>query len=132
MRLVMTVGAARKWLVVSSLAVTGAVFIFFLLAPALGFPLVFAQSLRVLEVALPVFLGYLGSAASFVFRSGSKADELAFRPSAASLVGLLIKGPMIVFGVALISVIVAFGVTNRRDAAPGSGISVDQLTAGIS
>lgn len=128
----MTVENARKWLVVSSLSVTGSVFLFFLLAPATGFPLVFAQSLRILEVALPVFLGYLGSAARFVFRSGSDADEVAFRRSASPLVGLLIRGPLIVFAFALGAIVLAFGLTNRPDAAPGSGVSVDQLTAGIS
>jgi hypothetical protein len=128
----MTVESARKWLVVSSLSTTGVMFLFFLLAPAVGFPLLFAQSLRILEVILPVFLGYLGSAASFVFRSSSGADEVGFRKSASSLIGLLIAGPIVIFAVSLLAIILAFGITNRPGAPPGSGISVDQLTAGVS
>jgi hypothetical protein len=107
-------------------------FLFFLLAPATDFPLTFPQSLRVLEVVLPVFLGYLGSAASFVFQPGAGADKLAFRPNASSLVGLLIWGPLVVFTIALLAIIVTFSITNRLDATPGQGMSIDQLTAGIS
>jgi len=128
----MTVDEARKWLVVSSLLITASLLVFFLLAPALGFPLVFAQSLRILEVALPVFLAYLGSAASFVFRSASDADEAVFRRSTSSLTGLLVVGPVVVFAVSLLAIILAFGITNRPSASPGSGINVDQLAAGIS
>jgi len=128
----MTIGGARKYLVISSLAITASVFVFFLLSPALGFPLTFDQSLRVLEVVLPVFLGYLGSAASFVFRAGSQADAAVFRRGAASLAGLLIVGPIAIFTLSLFAIILAFGFTNRAGASPGSGISLNQLTAGIS
>jgi hypothetical protein len=108
------------------------VFIFFLLGPAIGFPLTFAQSLRILEVILPVFLGYLGSAASFAFRSTSDTDDVVFRKNATSLIGLLIVGPLVVYFVSIISIVLAFGITNRPGAAAGSGITFDQLTAGIS
>ena len=128
----MTVEGARKWLVVSSLSVTGLIFVFFLFAPAIGFPVIFSQSLGILEVVLPVFLGYLVSAATFVFRSNTVPDELVFRRDASSLVGLLIRGPLVVFAAALVALIAAFGVTNSPSASPGSGMSVDQLTAGIS
>ncbi len=84
------------------------------------------------RIGLPVFLGYLGSAASFVFRFGSDADAAAFRHSASSLAGLLIVGPIVIFTISIFAIIVAFGITNRPSASPGSGISLDQLTAGMS
>src|SRR5512133_4294361 len=79
-----------------------------------------------------MFLSYVGGAAIFVFRSSSGADEVTFRHSASSLVSLLIWGPLIIFSIALLAIIVSFGITNRPNAPPGSGISIDQLTAGIS
>jgi hypothetical protein len=127
-----TVASARKYLVTSSLSLTAALFAFFLLAPATGFPLVFDQSLRILQIVLPVFLGYLGSASSFVFRSDSSEDQLAFRRGTSSLASLLTLGPVLAFTIALSALIIAFGVTNRPNAPPGSGISIDQLTTGIS
>jgi hypothetical protein len=128
----MTVDAARKWLVFSSLSITGGLLVFFLLAPAAGYPILFAQSLRVLEVLLPTFLGYIGTAAFFVFRADSSADLAVFRKTSAPLVGMLIRGPVLVFSLSLTVLIIAFGIMNSPAAPPGSGISFDQLTAGVS
>lgn len=128
----MTVDAARKWLIASSLSITALAFGFFLLAPALGFPLTFSQSLRILGVILPVFLGYLASAATFAFRNSSSADEVVIRKGASSLLGILIVGPIVVFFIALSTVTIAFGITNRSEAPPGSGITIDQLAAAMS
>jgi len=115
----------------ASLCTSGCLIVFFITAPALGYPLEFAQSLRILEIVLPVFLGYLGAGALYVFRSTSPDDRMTFRPAAAPLIGPLLKGPVAVFAVAAIALIVAFGMTNGKDAAPGSGISIDQFAAGM-
>jgi hypothetical protein len=128
----MTVDTARKWLVASSLTITGVMFVFFSIAPVLRFPLTFAQSMRVLEVIAPVFLGYLGSAASFVFRSSADEDSAVFRKSTSSLVGMLIVGPIGIAFLALLAIVAAFGLTNGADAATGAGMTVDQLTVGMS
>jgi len=128
----MTVEGARKWLILASLLVTVTVFVFFLIAPVTGFPFTFDQSLRLLEIVLPVFLAYLSSAASFVFSSSSAVDDLVFRRAKSSLVSLLIKGPIMVFAVAMAAIIFAFGFSNRPAAPAGSGISINQLAAGIS
>src|SRR5262249_9229487 len=58
----MNQNTARTWLVNVSLVVTGAFVIFMTLGPAIGYPLEFQQALRLTEVVIPVFLGYLGSA----------------------------------------------------------------------
>jgi hypothetical protein len=128
----MTVENARKSLILSSLLITAVVLVFFLLAPALGYPLMFSQSLRVLEIVIPVFLGYLGTATSFVFRSSQRADVLEFRQGALPLARLLIYGPIFVFSFALAAIVLAFGLTNRSESPPGSGITIDQLTASLS
>lgn len=114
----------------ATLGFTTAVLVFFLLAPALGYPLEYSQSLRILEIILPVFLGYLGSGALYVFRQDSPDDVIAFRSDSADLVGLLIKGPIIVFCLGLIALITAFGLFNSR--AQGGGMSIDQLSGGMS
>jgi len=124
----MTVHVARKWLIYASLATTAAAFIFFLMAPVLGFPLTFDQAIRLLEILLPVFLGYLGTATHFILRE----PETQARGSIASrgrgeLLTLLVRGPVIVFALATIAAIVAFGMSNSESAEPGSGMSVDTL-----
>jgi hypothetical protein len=66
----MTTDEARRWIVLASLTITGAVFVFFLLAPVSGYPLEIAQAQGIFQIVLPVFLGYLGSATHFVFKRG--------------------------------------------------------------
>src|SRR6516164_4337019 len=85
---------ARKWLILASLSMTACLFIFFLLAPTIGFPLTFSQARGLLEIVLPVFLGYLGSASHFVFshRSRSQREQAA---ASQEMTILLIRGPVI-------------------------------------
>lgn len=56
----MSVYQARKWLIVASLTMAAASFSFFMLAPVFGYPLRYSQAQLVLQIVLPVFLGYLG------------------------------------------------------------------------
>lgn len=49
------------------------------------------------------------------------------RDSQGFLLGLLIKGPIIIFAVASIAILFAFGYSNRHGAAQDSGMNVDQL-----
>jgi hypothetical protein len=124
----MSIHVARKWLIYASLATTAAAFVFFLLAPVFGFPLTFDQAIRLLEILLPVFLGYLGTATHFILRE----PETPSRRSISSrgrgeLLTLLVRGPVIVFALATIAAIAAFGISNSASAEPGSGMSVDTL-----
>ena len=41
---------------------------------------------------------------------------------------LLVKGPVIVFCLMLVTVVVAFGYSNRLSAPPGDGMNVDLLS----
>jgi hypothetical protein len=134
----MTAHNARRWIIYSSLGLTAAAICFFFIAPAVGYPLTFAQSLRALEIILPVFLGYLGSATLFVFRvpSANDAREVhraaSFSPGLGELAGVLVRGPIILVAISFLVLVSVFGVTNSPHAAPGAGISIDQFTAGIS
>src|SRR5260370_22082521 len=59
---------AREWLIYSSLTACGTVFVFLFIAPVSGYPIEWRDALRVIEVIIPVFLRFLGSAAHHVFR----------------------------------------------------------------
>lgn len=126
----MTIQSARKWLVLSSLSITGAHFIFFLIAPAVGYPIEYEHSIRLLQISTPIFFGYLGSASRFVFnaRGQEKANEVIISNP---LLGTLIRGPFIVFGLASVAALCAFGYSNRLAAPPGIGMSVDTLATVI-
>ena len=122
----MTVDAARRFIILTSLTATGVVFVFFLAAKPLGFPLDWDESQRIVEILLPVFLGYLGTATHFLFHNPKTDVELQLGAKG-SLLGLLIKGPIIIFAVASIAILFAFGYSNRHGAPQDSGMSVDQL-----
>jgi hypothetical protein len=124
----MTLYQARKWLIVASLAMTVVAFCFFMVAPVLGYPLRYSQAQTVLQIVLPVFLGYLGAATQFVFQKSPAPDEVvAARP----LMGLLVKGPIAVSALMIVAVVVAFGYSNRAAATPGEGLAVEQLSAAV-
>ena len=62
----MMITKARKWIVIASLAEVDSVFVFVLIAPLAGYALGWSQSLRMIELLTPVFLGYLGMATQFM------------------------------------------------------------------
>jgi hypothetical protein len=121
----MTTDGARAWLITASLAATGAAFVFFLAAPAIGYPLTWEQSIRLFEIVLPVFVGYLGAAVHFVFKipRDTNQPQLPVSP----LFGLLVRGPFILFVFACITSLWVFGFSNRAEAPPGQGMNVDTL-----
>lgn len=122
----MTINSARKWLILGSLVVTAAHFIFFLVAPAIGFPLEYEHAIRLLQISTPVFFGYLGSASRFVFNANQQS-ETAHLHVKNPLMGLLIRGPFIIFGLVSVTCLFAFGFSNSTHAAPGTGMDVDTL-----
>jgi hypothetical protein len=118
-----TLDSARRWLILASLTACGLIFVFILISPLLGYPLEWSQTLRIIEVVVPVFLGYLGSAAHFVFGDQNDADRFP----ANGLLTLMVKGPVILFAVVSAAIFFSFGFANRSGAATGSGMSVDLL-----
>jgi hypothetical protein len=121
----MTVFQARKWLVVTSLAITAGSFTFFVLAPVFGYPLKFTQAWTILQIVSPVFLGYLGAATQYAFNNKPTPGG---RAHANPLMDLLVKGPVGVFCLMLIGSVVAFGYSNRADARPDTGMSLADLS----
>lgn len=122
----MTQDAARKWLIFANLTVIGAQLVFLFLAPSLGYPLQSPKNIELLQIITPVFVGYLGAAAHFVF----KAPAPAIRAKNQYL-GLLVKGPFVVYALAVVAIFVNFGLSNRADAQIGEGTSVEALTTSM-
>lgn len=122
--------AARRLLIYSSLFISGALFVFFMMAPPLGFPLTYEQAMRVLEIVLPVFLGYIGSASAYLF-SAEQVVGIVHEDRRQFLAPLLI-GPVAIFLLVVVTILVSFGLSNRTSAPAGEGMSVDLLAGSIS
>src|SRR4051794_26107909 len=116
----MTPTAARIWLIKASLAAYGACFVFFVLAPALGYPLDYSEAIDVLKVIVPVFAGYLGAAVAFLVGKP--------RPEAAEvqdqMLSWLVRGPLAVFAVGMIALLIGFPLSNRGEF-NGAGMTPD-------
>ena len=121
---------ARRLLIYSSLFISGALFVFFIMAPPLGFPLTYEQAIRVLEIVLPVFLGYIGSASAYLF-SADQAVGIVHEDRRQFLAPLLV-GPVAIFLLVVVTILVSFGISNRSAAPAGEGMSVDMLAGAIS
>ena len=114
-------------MIVASISITGLQLIFFLIAPAVSFPLTYPKNLDILQMILPVFLGYLGAASHFIFKNPAPVVE-----AQNTFLGLLVRGPVIVYCLAVLAAIAAFGYSNRVGAPIGSGMSVDNLATSLS
>ena len=123
----MTIDDARKWLIVASLVLTGSQMAFLVVAPITGYPLVYPKNIDLLQIISPVFLGYLGSASHFVFQNPPQDV-----PVQNQFLGLLVKGPLLIYTVVITLAFASFGYANRASAAPGSGMSVDNLATTLS
>lgn len=122
----MTVDKARLFLIGSSLAITGLQMIFLISAPALGYPLSYPKNLDLLQIVSPVFLGYLGSASHFIFQSPAPTVTVQNQ-----FLGLLLKGPIVIYTLAVVAAFSAFGYSNGSGVTPGAGMSVDNLSAAL-
>jgi hypothetical protein len=123
----MTRQQARLWIVKHSLIVTIVTFVFFALAPPLGYPLTFDQAIRIMEITTPVFLGYMGAAAQFLVKGWDSEEPPAAKREQGQLLHMLVKGPIVAFVVAGIAAVLAFYLSNRPTAQFGDGMSVDTL-----
>lgn len=123
----MTADEARKWLILSSLIITGVQVVFLFAAPAFGFPLTYPKNLDLLQIVTPVFLGYLGSSAHFIFMAPPPTVIVNNQ-----FLGFLVKGPIIIYACAMVAAFASFGYTNRQGAPIGGGMSVDNLATTMS
>lgn len=111
------------WIIRTSLILMAITIVFFVMAPpVLNYPLTFAQATRVLQIIVPVFIGYVAIATRSATNSSSLETE------ATPLLRLLSRGPLYVFALAMLVIVGSFWYSNRPGSLPpGSGMSVDQL-----
>lgn len=126
----MTVENARTWLITASLLITGGCFLFFILAPTFSYPIDSDQSVRILQIIIPVFIGYLGSATYFVFNNQTTSGNLSFQGNSKQ-VKLLIQGPVYLFCIGLVAILIVFWKGNSASAPPGAGMEIDGLATWV-
>jgi hypothetical protein len=114
-----------------NLAVTGATFVFFLLAPLFGFPARFGDAVGLAQIAAPVFLGYLGFAGAFAARltpdknPGIDLERLG-------LLRALAYGVTLTYVLIVATACAAFWISNRRqDILDGTGMDLDTLRTAL-
>ena len=118
----LTVSGARLAIVWFSLGITGFLLCFLLVAPEIGVPFNPGrhENQNLVFIVLPVFFGYLGSAAHFVVRtprSDSKVDE--------QLLSAMVFGPFCFYILINIVLFTTFVLANREG---GSGMIVEELS----
>jgi hypothetical protein len=124
----MTADQARKILISSSLCITGGgQIIFLLIAPSVGFPLPYPKNLNLLQIVSPIFLGYLGTATHFIFKTPTPQVQVNNQ-----FLGLLVNGPIAIYFFAIVAAFGAFGYSNRSGAPIPGGMSVDNLATALS
>lgn len=123
----MTVRQARIFIVNMSILGTAGTFLFFMVGKPLGYPLSWSQVQRLVEIVLPVFLGYLGAASLYVFGRKGKNDDVSFGQNE-DLAGRILWGSAGSFAVILVAILFAFGYTNRPSATQDEGMSIDTLS----
>jgi hypothetical protein len=119
----------RIWAIKASLTIILASIVLLFCAPAIGYPLDFDQSIRLLQIIIPVFSGYLGLAAASIF--GNAIDEVKLPRRRLKLLRILLRGPIYVSATGLAFIAIVFGMTNRQGALPGTGMTIDQLAWSI-
>ena len=125
----MDLDTARKTIIAFSFAALTLIFVFFVFAPIAGYPLEYADSWRFYTMFAPLFIGYLVNGVAYLFTDTPVPNV---RPGAESLLPYLVWGTIVVFTVASISALVAFGLSHRAAAPPGEGMSLDTLALWLS
>jgi hypothetical protein len=123
----MTPTEARTWIIKASLLVYGCVFVFFVIAPALQYPLKYADAINVMKIIVPIFASYLGAATLFVI-SGQELEDTEPR---SEMLGVLAKWPVVLFGIALVALLVGFLLSNRSEY-NGEGMTPNVLSLLVS
>jgi hypothetical protein len=102
---------------------------FFLVAPSIDYPLRMEQAIPILSSILPVFAGYLGAATHYVFRHSP--PKIKFNVHNEEILGMLVKGPIVIFGVAMTGLLVSFYFGARGEIGNRAAMSVDTLRMGV-
>lgn len=124
----MTINQARGQLILYSILCTGIVFIFFTIAPVIGFYSLSGVEWRIPQMVIPVFVGYIASASHFMFNSGPDA---ILGESANKLLRMILYGGFGLFFACSIAIITAYYLSNIPSAASNTGHSIDWLANGF-
>lgn len=104
--------SARVSIVIYSLGITGTLIVFLILAQPLGMRFDFGQeqNMRLIDIVLPTFFGYLGAASNFIFNAsgGRQVDD-----ENVTMLKLLVHGPFIIFVLAVAALFFAHYVSHR-------------------
>jgi hypothetical protein len=123
----MTAAQARLWIIRASLVSYGCAFVFFVLAPAIGYPLYYADAINVLKIIIPIFASYLGAAVLFL--GTGENVEVEEQPNA--MLGLLVRWPVIIFSLGMVALLVGFPLSNGGKFS-GSGMTPNTLSLLVS
>lgn len=123
----MTADKDRIWFLQGTMLVLVVICLFFLVAPGwLNYPLEEQQMHRVLQMILPVLVGYFGSVGRFIKSRKYNPAESA-RELADPLLGNFLRGSVYLFVVLLVALIVYFGWANRPGAGVGEGMPFESF-----
>jgi hypothetical protein len=110
-------------MVFALLALTGGTALFFVVAPAIGYPMEFEQGWAIAQISIPVLVGYLGTAIQFAVNKSDDDDQ----PSP-PLLSWLAFGPIAIYVICAAILLLVFGITNGADAPVGRGMSTGMLS----
>jgi hypothetical protein len=119
----MTLSNLRSRMVATLLGITLATIIFFLLGPALGYPLEFDQAWALAQISIPVFIGYFSTTIQFAIGQQAQPDA-----PAPPLLAWLIFGPAAIYLVGAVVALIVFWSGNRAEAPLGTGMSTGTLS----
>jgi hypothetical protein len=123
----MTPSEARTWIIKASLVSFGCVFVFFVVAPAIGYPLRYSDAINVMKILIPIFSSYLGAAASYVISGSSNTDD----ETSIAILRLLVVWPIILFAICMIAILVAFPISQNGEFS-GNGMTPNTLSLLVS
>lgn len=104
--------SARICIIVYSLCITASLIFFLILSPVIGMRFDYSQeqNLRLIDIVLPTFFGYLGAASHFLFNS-NRGREIS--DNNIFMLRLLIHGPFLIFILSTACLFFTYYVTHR-------------------
>jgi hypothetical protein len=90
--------------------------------------LTYPDAINVLKIIVPIFASYLGSAVLFLGTGGVTVSEEL--PN--NMLSLLVKWPVVVFGLVMAALLIAFPVSNWPTQFTGAGMTPNTLSLLVS
>lgn len=112
----MSYSESRMFLVKSSLGMITFYGLFLILCPISRYPLFFEQSFQIIQIIIPLFLGYLSTAVVFITQEDRDDSS-----NISELLLVLVKWPFKVVFLLLLALFFSFGYANWPSNTPPSG-----------